>query len=146
MGHWVAILRFIQVGYLLIVTILIFFYTGMIAFSKLDLGDDELYQEYLEDFRLNNAAGVEPTYSKHEIVFTNYFIKFLVIAVLPASVLIYRSRLLTLQAFVTLKKHQGNRQGLAYNRCLQQLDKLFCLSRLQKKNYIQYIMYKNKNR
>ena len=77
----------------------------MIAFSKLDLGDDELYQEYLEDFRLKNVAGAEPTYSKHEIVFTNYFIKFLVIAVLPASVLIYRSRLLTLQAFVTLKKH-----------------------------------------
>ena len=105
MGHWIAIVRFIQVGYLLTVTILIFFYTGMIAFSKLDLGDDELYQEYLEDFRLRNEAGAEPTYSKHEIVFTNYFIKFLVIAVLPASVLIYRSRLLTLQAFVTLKKH-----------------------------------------
>ena len=119
MGHWVSILRFIQVGYLLLVTILIFFYTGMIAFSKLDLGDDELYQEYLEDFRLNHDAGEEPTYSKHEIVFTNYFIKFLVIAVLPASVLIYRSRLLTLQAFVMLKKHQGNRQGLAYNPCLQ---------------------------
>ena len=70
----------------------------------------------------------------------------MVIGVLPASLMIYFSRLLTLQAFLMLKKHQGGRKGVAYNRCIQQLDKLFFLSRLRKLNYIEFLLFRTKNR
>ena len=76
----------------------------------------------------------------------SYLIKISSVLVLFASFLVYRSRLLSLPAFTTLKKHQGSRQGLAYNRCLQTLDYVFCLSRLRKKNYIEFIIFKKRYR
>ena len=36
------------------------------------------------------------------------------------------------------------RTGVAYNRCLQSLDYIFCCSRLRKKNYIEYIVFVRK--
>mmetsp|Transcript_15920 Transcript_15920/g.20106 ORF Transcript_15920/g.20106 Transcript_15920/m.20106 type:complete len:89 (+) Transcript_15920:968-1234(+) len=81
-------------------------------------------------------------YSKKEIFFIFYLVKGLIIAVIPAAILIYRSRLLSLHAFVEIKKHSGRRQGIAYNKCLQVMDAMFCLTRLREKSYIEFIMYR----
>jgi len=89
---------------------------------------------------------VELEFTKREVVFTTYLVKLIILAAFPASILIYRSKLLSFQAFLIIKKHQGRREGVAYNRCLHYLDLLFCLSRLRRKNYIEYVNFRSIHR
>lgn len=73
----------------------------------------------------------QPVYSKSEIKSTIIGLKISIFAVLIAVILIYRSRLVTLRALVIVKKHQGTRDGVAYNKCIQLCDFIFCLSRMR---------------
>lgn len=57
-------------------------------------------------------------YSQREIFISFYAIKAMIICVIPAAALIYRHRILSLHAFVVIKKHQGRRKGIAYSKCL----------------------------
>jgi hypothetical protein len=73
-------------------------------------------------------------------------LKVVILLFIPASVLVFRSRLLTVKAFVDIKKNQGNRSGIAYSRFVQLMNNLFFLSGLRNKNYIEYIEFRNLNR
>ena len=61
------------------------------------------------------------------------------------AILIYRSRLLTLEAFKQIKMHQGRRQGVAYSSTINFLNFIMIEPSLRKRNYIEYIVY-SKNR
>ena len=69
-----------------------------------------------------------------------------IIAILPSACLIYRSRLLSMVAFKSIKMHQGHREGVAYSRWIEVLNYLFIVSHLRKLNYIDYITFKNRNK
>ena len=141
MGRWVQFFSFIQVIYLLAIMASLLTSTVFIFIDKLSYTEQELYETYQVN---QEKLQSEVEYSQAEIYFASYVVKGSVLAVFPAAILIYRSRLLELQTFTTLKKHQGSREGVAYNRCLSLLDYVFCLSRLRQKNYIAYIVFKKR--
>ena len=114
--------------------------TLILFFDRIGDDSESLYQDYLESV----ADDEENLFSKLEIKVSNIVTKIAIVCVVPATVLIYRSRLLTLQAFQVLKKHQGERKGVAYNRCLQILDIMFCCTSLRTLNYIEYIKIRRK--
>ena len=149
MGWWTLSFRFVQIFYLLGVMSSIIIYTFLIFANRIKLEDEQLYLEYIEQYKELNGINSTPPYSQSEIVFASMMLKTIILAALPVTLLIYRSRLTTLQAFILLKLHQGGRnnvRGVAYNKCYQFLDVLFCLSRLRKLNYVEYIVFRNKNR
>lgn len=141
MGRWVQFFNFIQVFYLLASMVSLLGSTVFIFIDKFSYTEQELYESYQKNSQLQEP---DIEYSQAEIYFASYVLKASVLAVFPAAILIYRSRLLQLQAFTTLKKHQGAREGVAYNQCLSLLDYVFCLSRLRKKPYIEYIVFKKR--
>ena len=158
MGGWLRASKVFQVFYLITVMISILI-TAISSLAKnFEFNNDELYEKYIEHFNrqqeeeglLDEGNEIPYEYTKFEITMANYFVKFLVTMVLPASVLVYRSRILGLNTFVSLKKHQGAKhkvhlEGVAYNPCLQWCGYLFCCSNLRKMNYIEYITYKSKH-
>ena len=75
-----------------------------------------------------------------------WFFRAVILAVLPASFLIYRSRLLTLTAFKYIKMHQSDREGLAYKKSIKILNYFFIFPTLRKMDYMAYISYKLMNR
>ena len=81
--------------------------------NKFDLDADALYEEYLEYLKELEKEGDrdkdDTTYSKREIIIIFYAVKALTVLVVPAAILIYRSRIISLPAFVVIKKHQGRR-------------------------------------
>ena len=93
--------------------VLLFIYTIDVVVNRFDLDADALYKEYLEYLdELKEEGDIDEEYneySKQEIIFIFYFIKGLTIFVVPAAILIYRSRIISLPAFVVIKKHQGRR-------------------------------------
>lgn len=147
MSWWTLIFRFAQVFYLLGVMIAIIFYSFVIFFNKIEIDGAELYEEYVKQYKeANPDENDKPAYSQNEIVFASILLKCIVVAALPVTYLIYLSRLTTLHAFVILKLHEGGRSGVAYNKCFQFLDKLFCLTRLSRLDYIEFINFRNKMR
>ena len=70
----------------------------------------------------------------------------MIICVAPACLFIYHSRLVTLDAFLHLKKYQQEFRGgrLRYRRRWRQLRLLFCCSAMRHYNYIQYVLFRNK--
>ena len=143
MGSWINIWSFLQVIMLVCLTISVITSTIYIIAQLSTLDEADLYKKYQIDMEKKN---MKAELTKREVYVASWLIKGSVLFVIPACLLIYRSRLVQLQAFTTLKKHQGMRTGVAYNPCLQALDYLFCLSRLRKKNYIDYIVYMRKNK
>lgn len=79
--------------------------TMSIITDQLGLSENELYEQYLEALKNKEKDIEDPEYSKTEIYLAFYILKITVLSVIPASLLIYRSRLLSLQAFKTMKKH-----------------------------------------
>lgn len=112
MGGWLRASKVFQVFYMISVMISILV-TAISSLAKnFEFNDDELYEKYIEHFNekeqqksLEGGTEVAYEYTKFEITMANYFVKFLVTMVLPASVMIYRSRILSLNTFVSLKKH-----------------------------------------
>ena len=142
MGSWINIWSFLQVLMLVCLTISIISSTIYILATLSTIDEQDLFNRYLDDMK---EKGIEAELTEREVYVASWLVKGSVLFVIPACLLIYRSRLIQLQAFTTMKKHQGVREGVAYNRCLQSLDSVFCLSRLRKKNYIEYIVYMRKN-
>ena len=95
-------------------------------------------KEYYEEKEL-------PIPEKGEVVLANWLFKAVILALVPASILIYRSRVLSLSAFELIKKHTDNK-GVAYNRCIQLMNNFFIFSGLRSKRYIEYIEFKKANR
>ncbi len=147
MGYWLMFWKFIQIYSLVAIIIALVVYTMMILFSKIGLNAKELYKDYLEEYEKSQIEDPdeEHKFSEREVVFTVYLFKAIIIFVLPASILIYRQRLLGLHAFMIVKKHEGRRKGLAYNNWLAVSNRLFCLTSMQNKNYMEYIIYRNEN-
>ena len=104
MNRWVRFFQFFQVVYLIAVIIAFLVLTGMILAEQFSQDEKQLYKEYIldriEEFKENQ---IPPTES--EIAGASYLFKALLFAFVPATLLIYRSRLLTLRAFVDIKKH-----------------------------------------
>ena len=146
MGRWTNAFGFIQVLYLIVLTISISISTIFIIAKQSRMTEESIYMEYKSELESKGEDFENPELSQSEIYVASYMIKGSSVLVLIASFLIYRSRLLSLPAFTTLKMHQGKREGLAYNPCLQTLDYVFCLSRLRKKTYIEFIIFKKRYR
>ena len=121
MGEWNKIFRFIQIFTMLSLMISLIYFTIRILGSRISLDADELYEEYKENLKETIEEYGEASqheYTRSEVHFTTWLVKLMILAVTPASILIYRSRILSLHAFLTVKQHQGLRRGVAYNRCL----------------------------
>ena len=89
--------------------VLLFIYTLDVLLNKFDLDADSLYNEYLvylEDLEEEGERDPdERKYSKREVFTIFYLVKGLSILVIPASIYVYRSRIISLPAFVSIKKH-----------------------------------------
>lgn len=65
---------------------------------------------------------------------------------MPAAIFIYRSRLLTLESFLVIKKERRvGKDGVTNSSSSRLLHILFCCSRLRKLNYIEFVQFRNKN-
>ena len=109
MSWWTLTFRFVQIFYLIGAMVAILLYSGIIFFKKIELDGEELYKDYVEQYRKYHDEGDEPAYSQNEIVLASALLKVVVVAALPVAFLIYRSRLTTLPAFKLLKLHQRGR-------------------------------------
>lgn len=118
MSSWVIFFQFFQVFYLIISMIAFLTMTTLMFTNKVSLNADELYQEFVLDNKEYYEEAQIPIPSKDQVVLANWLFKGIIVALVPASLLIYRARLCTLHAFVMIKKHQGNKKGVAYNRCV----------------------------
>ena len=93
--------------------------------ENFQLNSHSLYENYIdyinkenERRRENDEEELKYLYTKFEITIANWFMKINVFMVLPASIFIYRSSLLSFKAFTSLKKHNIDRKGVAYSPCL----------------------------
>lgn len=84
--------------------------------------------------------------TKTELAWLSIIFRIVIICVAPASLLIYHSRLLTLDAFLHLKKHQFEFKSgrMKHRRRWRQLRILFCCSAMRKYNYSEYVQFRNK--
>ena len=109
MGRWTNAFGFIQVLYLIALTISISISTIFIIAKQSSVTEESIYKEYLSELESKGEDIENPELSQREIYVASYMIKGSSVLVLIASFLIYRSRLLSLPAFTTLKMHQGQR-------------------------------------
>lgn len=125
MSNWVIFFEFFQVFYLVTVVIAYLIITLIVFLDKVNLNTDELYQEFfLDNQEFYEAEGIAMP-SKSNIVFSTWSFKFTIILMVPFSILIAFSRLISLHAFVTIKQHTGHRKGVAYNRGIQLMNIFF---------------------
>jgi hypothetical protein len=107
MGRWLMFFKFVQIFSLVALMLALVIYTVKILVSRISLNARELYEEYEEEYEKSQLEEEteEHKFTKAEVIFTVYLVKVIIIAILPASILIYRSRLLNLHAFAIVKKH-----------------------------------------
>ena len=95
---------------------------GVIFSENIQYSSNDLYLEYVKFIDATNELRekegkepIDPLYTQKEIYIASWIMRFLVFMVLPASLYIYRANLLHFKAFKSVKKHNINRKGLAYN-------------------------------
>ena len=68
------------------------------------------------------------------------------ILMIPNAVLIYRARILTLEQFLEIKKNQGDKKGPNYKWWYRRMNGLFCCSRTRELGYMEYLMFKRREK
>lgn len=96
----------------------------------------------MDYFEENNI----PVPTRTELAWLSIIFRIVIICIAPGSFFIYHSRLLTLDAFLHLKKHQYQIRSdgeIIYRRGWH-FRVLFCCSSMRKQNYVEYVLWRNK--
>ena len=93
MGSWVNIWSFMQVFILVCLTVSVITSTVYIIAQLSTLDEALLFGEYQKDMK---EKGITAALTKREVYVASYIIKGSVLLVIPAALLIYRSRLIQL--------------------------------------------------
>ena len=148
MSQWINFCQYFQVFFLICVIVNLMVITGLLFAEKLYLDPREVYQNHVKEneeyFRESNQTPP----SLNELAILSIVFRLVIICVVPASMYIYRSRLVTLDAFLTIKKDRGSKQGnsIVYNRSAHFMHIFFLCSRQRKLNYVEYVQFRNLKR
>lgn len=98
MSQWTEVWKYFQVVYLVSVVALLLVYSVILFEEKLSLRPDDIYQHAVLD-HLELFGEENPPPTKQELAWLSIIFRIVIASVAPASLVIYRSRLLTLEAF-----------------------------------------------
>ena len=105
MSTWTNFCKYFQVSLLICIIVALLVVTGFLFADKVYLDHNAVYAQQvtarLEFFEENNI----PVPTKTELAWLSIIFRIVIICVAPACLFIYHSRLLTLDAFLHLKKH-----------------------------------------
>ena len=105
MSHWTSFWIFFQVFYLLAVMLVLVITSLYFVFKHIELSGDELYHKYvLDQIDMYEEKGQVPP-TQREMIVLVWLFRGVLMAVVPSSVYIYRSRLLSLTVFTNIKMH-----------------------------------------
>lgn len=145
MSRWTHFFAYFQVLFMLAVMINLLTFSGILFAQKLYLDPEEVFRTQVEQKEhLWNDGNPAPT--RESLACLSIIFRIVIICVVPAAIFIYRSRLLTLESFLIIKKQRRvQKDGVTHSSSSRLLHILFCCSRLRKLNYIEFVQFRNKN-
>lgn len=105
MSRWTDTFKFVQVFFLIAVIVNLLVFSGILFADKLYLDYDEVYQKSVLE-RIDDFDELNPAPTRQELAWLSFIFRIVIICVAPASIFIYHTRLLTLEAFQDIKKYQ----------------------------------------
>ena len=106
MSRWTHFFTYFQVFFMLANVICLLTLSGLLFAEKVNLDPEQVFYENVT-LKLDEYTEGNPPPTRNELAWQSTVFKAVIICVAPASLCIYRSRLLTLEAFLHIKKRRG---------------------------------------